>query len=382
MGQFQPGNQAARKTKSFIQRRYDGDSLEEHHEYNNLYQNDPRHNPALIPDLPLPKPLDNASTFFNKLNDGSREYLGLKTGLKEFDELISGLQKFVLFAGAGGTGKSTLALQLALGVIENGQCPVIYYCFEMEQFDVYTMLTQLAGKETKDYLSKQDILLHGNDKNQPETMAKVQAARSTIDKYKDNLYVLGASDAPDLVTMEAQIKGIMQRHSTNQALVIIDSVQDVLLTGMSGTEAEAATAAAITAMQQSTGATILGISQKSKSGFTNGGYGSVLGSVSWVHKPTAVLEFIGVKEAITQLPKKEQAKFYSLSNLSDIAQPVFARVIKGRNTGYGQIALKYHGRDGYFESGRVKDYDTEPSLYRALHFPDETAYDKALRGEL
>lgn len=379
-GQFREGNQQWQKRakKDYIERQYENDSDEKRRRYVELFNSDPAYTPT--PPLPTPKPLDNIDAYFTGLGDGSREYLGLKTGLKELDTLISGLQKFVLFAGAGGTGKSTLAMQLAAGVIEHEQCPVIYYSFEMDKFDAYTMLAQLAASKINEQLSKSDILLHGNDPQRPDIITKIAKAKLKMSEYSNLLYVLGHDDAGDLANMEIQIKDIMAKHSSDKALVVIDSVQDVLIPGLSGTESEAATAAAITAIQQSTGATILGISQKSKSGWTNNGYGSVLGSISWVHKPTTVVEFIGIREAIASLPKKDQSIFYKLSNNNNMPQPVIGRVIKGRNTGYGQIALKFYGKHGYFEAGRVKDYDTEPSIYRALHFPEESRYEQVLKA--
>ena len=51
------------------------------------------------------------------LGDGSKKYRGLETGIKEIDEMSQGLDGFVLLAARAGTGKTTLAMQLALGVI-------------------------------------------------------------------------------------------------------------------------------------------------------------------------------------------------------------------------------------------------------------------------
>lgn len=371
--QFQkgnPGRPPGSKNKTYIERVYDSHDSEERAAYVNRYQNDPQNNPEFSPPEPpppLPKPLANTNEYLASLGDGSKEYLGLKTGFKELDTLTSGLQKFTLFAGAGGTGKSTLAAQLALGVLENEDCPVIYYSLEMHPDDVYTMLTQLVAAKSGWPLTKEQILLHGNDETEPATLATVHKSVDELEQeYGDRLYILTHDDAPDLPAMQQQITAIMASHGAKDALVIIDSVQDIIPDGANRTEQEATTAQKISQMQQATGATILGIAQKSKAGITDGGYASVLGSVSWIHKPTTVVEFIGVKEAVNLIPKKDRLPFQKLSHRDDMPQPVIARVIKGRNTGYGTRALQYHGKHGYFEPGRVPDYETDVSIYDLL----------------
>ena len=48
------------------------------------------------------------------LGDGSRPFRGLATGFDEIDEIIGGLDRFILLAGRSGAGKTNLALQLTL----------------------------------------------------------------------------------------------------------------------------------------------------------------------------------------------------------------------------------------------------------------------------
>lgn len=379
--------QKASRFKSNIDRRYDGDTPEERQLYVNRYNTDPANNPARLPPPLAPKPFANIDTLHERFGDGSREYMGLKTGFKEIDTLMSGIQAFTLFAGSGGTGKSTLALQLALGVIENEDCPVIYYSYEMPADDIGIMLYQIIGSQKKDFLTKEEILLHGNDRQRPEIIDKITRIRDGLITYRDKLYIIGSDAVPNLDELEDHIQQIKRHHQADKLLAVIDSVQD-LIPESGGVEADIHTAGKIARIQQATGAVILGIAQKNKSGYANGGYGAILGSVSWIHKPTTVIEFAGIKEAIDQAYRdegksqeirREKDSLYRLSD-QDISQPVIARVIKGRNTGYGKRALIFHGKYGYFTAGRVRDYNTDVGLYDKLHFIHESAYQKAVNN--
>ena len=72
--------------------------------------------------LPLTNELEQ---YRQELGDGSKTFGGLVTGFNEVDDLISGLDRFILLAGRSGAGKTTLATQLAPGVTTH--TPVLFY---------------------------------------------------------------------------------------------------------------------------------------------------------------------------------------------------------------------------------------------------------------
>ena len=84
------------------------------------------------------------SDYNSELGDGSKDYRGIPSGFKAVDDMISGLDKFILLAGRSGAGKTTLALQLALGVAQQGT-PVIIYSLEMSRSEIISKLVQVMA---------------------------------------------------------------------------------------------------------------------------------------------------------------------------------------------------------------------------------------------
>ena len=109
--------------------------------------------------LPLSNDLEQ---YRQELGDGTSKYRGLVTGFTEVDDLISGLDRFVLLAGRSGAGKTTLATQLSLGVAEH--TPVLIYSLEMGKSEITTMILQILAKG----LYRNEIELQGNDPKLPE----------------------------------------------------------------------------------------------------------------------------------------------------------------------------------------------------------------------
>lgn len=328
--------------------------------------------PKIKPSISLDNYLADYSL---RLGDGSRKYEGLISGLSNIDELIGGLNKFILMAGIGGTGKSTLALQLGLGVMAHENVPMLYFSYEMGRDDIITMLLQNLSQHSAHKLFRKEIVLEGNSPSiSSHAKTSLGEAYDRLSAISKQLYIFEGSEAPSLDDVENHIKQVLAATESTNCIVIIDSIQDTVEGGTGNqTAAEAACAQRIVEIQTSTGVTILAVSQKSKSGASTGGYSSILGSVALIHKPTTVIELTGVTELLPRIKDDNIRNAYKkLSQNSKFAQPVFMTVLKGRNNGYGVAALSYHGAHRYFTKDRVKDYDNgDFSLYSLMGVPED-----------
>lgn len=327
---------------------------------------------------PLTSVAAHLTTYQQHLGDGSRQLEGLTTGMASIDKLIGGLNRFVLLAGTGGTGKSTLAVQLGIGVVHHEQIPVIYFSFEMNRDDVMTLMLQNLSQGNAVKLHRKTLVLNGNNPALGQTYKdSIAQATGYLKEIADLFYIADATDpGTSLDQIQNTIEQVMEEHQATQCLIILDSIQDLVQNGTNNQAGqEAVVAQKLVEIQQATGATILAISQKSKAGIAAGGYTSVLGSVAMIHKPTTVIEMTGVREILAAGKVKNddtRLAYNKLSQNSDVAQPVFINVIKGRNNGYGITALSYHGQFRYFDEQQVRDYDNgDFSLYSLMGLPHE-----------
>lgn len=311
--------------------------------------------------LPLANDLEQ---YRQELGDGSKTFRGLVTGFNEVDELISGLDRFILLAGRSGAGKTTLATQLALGVATH--TPVLFYSLEMGRGEITTMMLQVLAKG----LYRNDIELRGNDpKLEADKHAKIDTAFSQLTKLADSMYIRDATggipriaDPKDANSIYSTVEALKTKHGTERVLVVVDSVQDIVPLTSNQIQAEIQTVQELTEVQQKTGATILVIAQKNKGSINSvDSYGDVMGTMSFIHKPNTVLEIITAKELLAKSKDNpNQARELEQSIEADAkngyAKPMYLNIIKGRYTGTGAIPLLYYGAYGYYEGGKSKRY--------------------------
>lgn len=320
--------------------------------------------------LPLSNDLEQ---YRQELGDGSKTYRGLVTGFNEVDNLISGLDRFILLAGRSGAGKTTLATQLALGVATH--TPVLFYSLEMSKGEITTMMLQVLAKG----LYRNEIELQGNDPKLPDqSKTKLDNAFNDLTQLAGNIYIKDATsgipriaDPKDANSIYNIVETLKTKHEAERVLVVVDSVQDIIPMSSNQTQAEVQTVQELTEVQQKTGATILVLAQKPKSSISSkDNYGDVLGSMSFIHKPNTVLDLITAKEHLYKLKDeakatKNQAKMQEAEQVEqDIeadakegyAKPVYLDVIKGRNTGTNKIPLQFFGAYGYYKGGKSVRY--------------------------
>lgn len=312
--------------------------------------------------LPLSNDLEQ---YRQELGDGSTTYRGLVTGFNEVDDLISGLDRFILLAGRSGAGKTTLATQLALGVAQN--TPVLFYSLEMSRGEITTMMIQVLARG----LYRNDIELRGNDpKLEADKQTKLDTAFTQLAGLADNVYIKDATsgipriaDPKDANSIYSTIEAIKTKHNAERVLVVVDSVQDIVPLTANQIQAEIQTVQELTEVQQKTGATILVIAQKNKGSINSvDSYGDVMGSMSFIHKPNTVIEIITAKELLAKSKDNpNQAREIEQNIEADAkdgyAKPMYLNIIKGRYTGTSAIPLQYYGAYGYYEGGKSKRYN-------------------------
>lgn len=311
--------------------------------------------------LPLTNELEQ---YRQELGDGSKTFRGLVTGFNEVDDLISGLDRFILLAGRSGAGKTTLATQLALGVATH--TPVLFYSLEMSKGEITTMMLQVLAKG----LYRNDIELRGNDPElQADKQTKLDTAFNKLAELAGNVYIKDATtgipriaDPNDANSIYNTAEALKAKHQAERVLVVVDSVQDIVPLTANQVQAEIQTVQELTEVQQKTGATILVIAQKNKGSINSvDSYGDVMGSMSFIHKPNTVLEIITPKELLAKSkgdPKQAQEIEQNIeADAKDgYAKPMYLNIIKGRYTGTSAIPLQYYGAYGYYEGGKSKRF--------------------------
>ena len=312
--------------------------------------------------LPLANSLEQ---YRQELGDGSKTYRGLVTGFNEVDNLISGLDRFILLAGRSGAGKTTLATQLALGVATH--TPVLFYSLEMSKGEITTMMLQVLAKG----LYRNEIELQGNDPDLPlPSKQKLDTAFTGLTELAPNVYIKDATsgipriaDPKDANSIYNTVEALKAKHKAERVLVVVDSVQDIVPLTANQVQAEIQTVQELTEVQQKTGATILVIAQKNKGSINSvDSYGDVMGSMSFIHKPNTVLEIITPKELLAKSKDDKQAQQEIEQNIEadakdGYAKPMYLNIIKGRYTGTSAIPLQYYGAYGYYEGGKSKRYN-------------------------
>lgn len=318
------------------------------------------------------------------LGDGSRPFRGLATGFDEIDEIIGGLDRFILLAGRSGAGKTTLALQLALGVAQHK--PVIIYSFEMSRNEIITsLLKATAHRLGLEGLYTKTIELQGNDPNLPSNVADaIVQSLTELDRTGERVFIKDSSQGIPAIlpyptqgktdkspTIYDDIERVKKICKSDEVLVLIDSVQDVVDTSNPNqVQAEIKAVNDLTILQQKTGATILVTAQKNKGSVNSqDSYGDVMGSMSFIHKPNTVIELVTLAEMINKADKDHKEKIKDLAD--EIEQeakqgnckPMFLNVIKGRFTGVESLPLKFYGAYGYFEAGQDKNYSDAYKLF-------------------
>jgi replicative DNA helicase len=197
------------------------------------------------------------------------EYEPIPLGMVPIDRTIGGgltPGELLLIGGAQGTGKTTMALQMARNVAAAGQAFVLYVCFEHDEADLLNRLIAMesllphlphkAGavriQEVRKELLGGSLSSAGQDGNgaasaaaaRPDLAdnARLRPALQRVARYGQNLYFMrGSATATTVENMRELVKMHRDRHPDQRLMVVVDYLQKVPQVPEPSTEAEKVT---------------------------------------------------------------------------------------------------------------------------------------------
>jgi replicative DNA helicase len=186
------------------------------------------------------------------------EYQPIPLGFGLLDKTIGGglrTGELMLIGGAQGTGKTTMALQMARNVASGGQANVLYICFEHEEQYLLNRLVAMESAlarlpQKTGAISIQDVRKEIMASGMAETQGGAgltanQRLRPSLDRiarYGQNLFLMRGSQTASTIE---NLRKLIQQHrilsGDRRLLVIVDYMQKVPMYPEPTTEAEKVT---------------------------------------------------------------------------------------------------------------------------------------------
>src|SRR5512141_148394 len=186
------------------------------------------------------------------------EYQPVPLGFTPLDKTIgTGLRagELLLIGGAQGTGKTTMALQMARNVASGGQANVLYICYEHDELYLLNRLiameSALAHLPHKTGAIKiQDVrkeilgtwMAEGGGAAQLANNPRLRPSLDRIARYGQNLYLLRGSQTASTID---NIRKLVQQHRVlsgdRRLFVVVDYMQKVPMYPEPNTESEKVT---------------------------------------------------------------------------------------------------------------------------------------------
>jgi replicative DNA helicase len=175
------------------------------------------------------------------------EYQPIPLGLSPLDRTLGGgirSGELMLIGGAQGTGKTTMALQMARNIAQSGQANALYICFEHDEEYLLNRLmameSALAGPMPPDSTKSiriQDVRREvlgtwlaqgGQDKPDLRGNPRLRPALDRIARYGQGLYLLRGSHAhTNVANLRKMIEGYRASAPERPLVVFIDYLQRV-----------------------------------------------------------------------------------------------------------------------------------------------------------
>lgn len=320
--------------------------------------------------------LESASNQLNKFVTAERKhkkYTGLETGFAEVDEMIDGLQKLVVLGGIAGAGKTTLSLQLALGVAKTEKVPVLFISYEMTEADLLVMAMQNLSEKTL----RQKDLLKPQDEMTSAELANYNLAQKKLSEVADYFYFVDHSKiTPNIAEIRKNILAVKEMHQSEDLLVVIDSFDDLIASNKSGlrSDTQEDLISQLELLQHETNATILVVAQKDRDKLNGSQQDGLRGDVSLYHKPTIVMELINYKEILQALDnegragmKREKQKIEKMVIENGLPLPSVLFISKHRYGVNQSLQLRFHGSYRSFDAGRIAEFNN-PNKFRIYSY--------------
>lgn len=185
------------------------------------------------------------STLAGKVAEGDvTQYQPVPLGFTPFDKSIGGglrAGEMLLIGGAQGTGKTTMALQMARNIVMSGLASVLYICFE---HDEEYLLNRIIAQESvlpslpsrsggvKLVDVRQEILgtwmATGGQNADLGANPRLRPALERVNRYGPNLYLLRGSQTTSTVeNMSALVEEYKKLAGDRRLVVMIDYMQKV-----------------------------------------------------------------------------------------------------------------------------------------------------------
>jgi replicative DNA helicase len=199
------------------------------------------------------------STLAQKVAIGAvDQYQPVPLGFTPLDKTIGGglrAGELLLIGGAQGTGKTTMAVQMARNIVLGGQASVLYICFEHDEEyllnRIIAMESALAHLPAKTHGVKlQDVrkeilgtwLAQGTESADLSANPRLKPALDRINRYGQNLFLLRGSQTTNTVeNINDLVRKYKEISSDRRLVVFIDYMQKVPVIPDPPTEAEKVT---------------------------------------------------------------------------------------------------------------------------------------------
>jgi replicative DNA helicase len=186
------------------------------------------------------------------------EYQPVPLGFGMLDKTIGGGLRpgeLLLIGGAQGTGKTTMALQMARNVASSGQANVLYICFEHEEQyllnrlvameSALTHLPQKTGAVKIQDVRKEILaswMAEGSGGGGLTSNQKLRPSLDRIARYGQNLYLMRGSQTASTIE---NMRRLVQQHrilsGDRRLFVVVDYMQKVPMYPEPNTESEKVT---------------------------------------------------------------------------------------------------------------------------------------------
>ena len=200
------------------------------------------------------------NTLTEKVSRGEvGEYQPIPLGLTPLDKTLGGgirAGELLLIGGAQGTGKTTMALQMARNIAMGGQASVLYICFEHDEeyllARLIAMESALEGMpQTSQGMKIQDVrkeilatwMAQGaTEAAELADNPRLRPALDRITRYGQNLYLMrGMQTTTTVENLRELVNAYRQLAPDRQLVVFVDYLQKVPMIPDANTETERVT---------------------------------------------------------------------------------------------------------------------------------------------